>query len=190
MARTRTFIAVEVGDVIRTKVAAVQQQLAKSGAAAKWVEKDSLHVTLLFLGEVDVNDLAGICRATTNAAAKEAPFVMRVTGVGAFPTPRRPKILWGGITKGADSLTRLHAAIEAPLLELGCYRQEDRAFTPHLTLGRTKGEDDGNLLAAEMPKFEAWDGGYTTVEDVLVMTSEMRREGPEYTVIGRATLGG
>jgi 2'-5' RNA ligase len=190
MARTRTFIAVDVNGAIRTAATAVQRTLMKTGAQARWVEAESLHLTLLFLGEVDDNDLARICRVVANVANTEAPFLLTVAGVGAFPTPRRPKVIWGGITDGADALTRLHTAIEAPLLELGCYRTEDRAFTPHLTLGRLKGEEDGNLIAPELSKLADWKGGYTQVEEVLVMSSEMRRNGPEYTVVGRAALMG
>jgi 2'-5' RNA ligase len=189
MPRTRTFIGVDVGDDIRTRAAALQADLAGSGADVKWVEPPNLHVTLLFLGEVDDRELVDVCRAVTAAARRESPFPLRVAGVGAFPTPRRPKILWGGVTDGADNLARLHAAIEAPLLDAGTYRREDRAYTPHLTLGRAKSDEDGNLLAPLLPKLLAWDGGQTMIDEVLVYSSELRRDGPEYTVVARAPLG-
>ena len=190
MARTRTFIGVAVDAAIRAAAKSMQQTLARSGAEVKWVEEENLHVTLLFLGEIDDGDLVSACRAASKAAEKEPPFNLRVGGVGAFPTPRRPKVLWGGITDGAEALLRLHAAIAEPLLALGAYRQEERGYTPHLTLGRTKGEEDSNLLALELPKHLSWSAGQTPVEEVLVYRSELRRDGVEYTVLGRSPLKG
>jgi 2'-5' RNA ligase len=190
MPRTRTFIGLDVNEDIRTRAAALQAELAGSGADVNWVEPHNLHVTLLFLGEVDDRDLVDVCRIVATVAQQVPSFPLRVSGVGAFPTPRRPKIIWGGITDGADPLFRLHAALETPLLELGAYRREDRAYTPHLTLGRAKSDEDGNRLAPLLSKLMAWDGGQTMIDEVIVYASELRRSGPEYTVLGRGELGG
>jgi RNA 2',3'-cyclic 3'-phosphodiesterase len=190
MARTRTFIAVEISDDIRNNTVALQEALAKTGATVKWVEPENLHVSLLFLGEVDDRELHAVCRAVKEVAATEPPFPLRVSGVGAFPTPRRPKILWAGITDGAGELKRLYERLEAKLLELGCYRKEERGYTPHLTLGRVKGEADGFALAPELAKRLAWDGGRTVVDEVVVFASVLEKDGPVYTVLGRGELTG
>jgi 2'-5' RNA ligase len=190
MARTRTFIGIDIGDAIRGSAAALQKELAKGGAEVKWASPESMHVTLLFLGEVDDRELHSVCRAVKEAAAGEPPFALRVAGVGAFPTARRPKVLWAGITDGAEPLQRLNAALEEEMLELGCYRKEERGYTPHLTLGRVKGDADSFALASEIPKRLAWNGGSATVDEVLVYSSETDRDGPVYTVIGRAPLAG
>jgi 2'-5' RNA ligase len=188
MSRVRTFIGVETGPDIRKAAGDVQAALARSGAAVKWTEPANLHVTLLFLGDVDDRDLMSVCRIVSKAAEAEKAFPLSIAGIGAFPTPRRPKVIWGGIADGMESLVRLHAALEQPLFDLGCYRREDRAYTPHLTLGRVDGEEDGNIIAAELPKYLTWAGGETVVDEVLVYSSELRRSGPEYTVLGRAPL--
>jgi 2'-5' RNA ligase len=190
MSRVRTFLAVDVGDDIRAAATDLQQQLARSGAAVKWVTPESMHVTLLFLGDVDERELMTVCRAAATAVRNEEPFQLEVAGVGAFPTPRRPKVVWGGITAGAEELSRIQAALEGRLMDLGLYRKEDRGYTPHLTLGRVNREEDGHALAAELPKWADWHGGQTAVGEVLVMRSDLRRDGPEYTVMGRAPLGG
>jgi 2'-5' RNA ligase len=190
MARIRTFIAVDVGAEARKRAAALQQQLAKTGAEVKWVAPDQMHLTLLFLGDVDELDLVKVCRAVQEVAAREPPFPLRVSGVGAFPNARRPKIVWAGITDGADALRRLYGLLEEKLLDLGVYRKEDRDYTPHLTLGRLKAEGGEHTLARELPKLLAWDGGRSVVDEVLVYSSELRRDGPEYAIMGRAELGG
>jgi 2'-5' RNA ligase len=84
----------------------------------------------------------------------------------------------------------LHDALEAPLLELGCYRREERAYTPHLTLGRVKGQAAAEPLAAAVKQFERWQGGQTQVREVQVLSSELRPDGPEYMVLSRAPLRG
>ncbi len=189
MARTRTFIGIDIGDGIRNNAVSLQETLAKTGAEVKWASPDSLHVTLLFLGEVDDRELHPVCKAVAAVAATEPAFTLRVGGVGAFPNARRPKVVWGGVTDGAESLQRLNAALEEEMLELGCYRTEERGYTPHLTLGRVKGDSDSALLAADLPKRLNWDGGRFAVDEVLVFSSDMERGGPVYTVIGRAPLG-
>jgi 2'-5' RNA ligase len=190
MGRTRTFIAVDIGESICDAAVSLQETLAKTGASVRWASAESLHVTLLFLGEVDDRDLHAVCRAVQEVAATEPPFALRVSGVGAFPNTRRPKIVWAGITEGAEPLQRLHDDLETRMLALGCYRKEERAYTPHLTLGRVKGDTDGSALAPELAKRQAWDGGRTTVDEVLVFSSELEKDGPVYTVIGRGELKG
>jgi 2'-5' RNA ligase len=190
MPRTRTFIGIDVSEGIRDSAVAFQEALANTGAQVKWASPESMHVTLLFLGDVDDRELHAICRAVQDVAAREPPFQLRVSGVGAFPNTRRPKIVWGGVTEGAEALQRLYDDLETRMLDLGCYRKEERGYTPHLTLGRVRGESDGHILASELAKRTAWEGGRTMVEEVLVYSSEMDRDGPVYTVIGRAELKG
>jgi RNA 2',3'-cyclic 3'-phosphodiesterase len=175
---------------IRQRAAALQQTLAKCGAAVKWVEANQMHITLHFLGEVDDRELYAIMKAMKQSTRNEPSFRVSVGGVGAFPTVRRPKTLWGGIREGDEELRRLHAAGEPGLTAVGVYRREDRGYTPHLTLGRVKDEADGQLLAAELLNYADWFGGDFVVEELLLMQSELRREGPEYSIVGRAELGG
>jgi len=89
-----------------------------------------------------------------------------------------------------EPLQRLYASLEEKMLNLGCYRKEERGYTPHLTLGRAKSDADGFALAGELQKRLAWDGGRVPVDEVLVFSSQLDRDGPVYTVIGRAPLTG
>ncbi|HVK16253.1 MAG TPA: RNA 2',3'-cyclic phosphodiesterase [Fimbriiglobus sp.] len=190
MGRTRTFIGVEVGNDVRQNAVTLQQSLARSGAAVSWASATNLHVTLLFLGEVDDRELHAVSRAMADAVAGEPPFALRVQGVGAFPNLRRPKTVWAGIADGAAELVRLHGLLEPPLLALGAYRREDRTYSPHLTLGRVKSEADGQALAPVLPKYADWTGGRTTVSELVLFASDLRRDGPVYTVLARGPLSG
>ena len=188
MARLRTFIALDLGKPIRARLVSLQEQLTAGASEVKWVEPDNLHVTLLFLGEVDQREVIDVCRAVEQAAGSISTYSLTVGGVGCFPNARRPRILWAGVSAGAAETIALHDAIERPLLELGCYRREERRFTPHVTLGRIRGERSVPGLDKVIAKHETWQGGETTIAEVQVMSSELTRDGPKYTVLSRVHL--
>jgi 2'-5' RNA ligase len=131
-----------------------------------------------------------VCRVVSDVAGGLSPFEMTVAGAGCFPSARRPRTLWVGIGEGLQELVALHDALEPPLLDLGCYRREERQYTPHVTLGRVKGEAGADQLAAAITRRADWQGGRVAVREVLVMSSELGRDGPTYTVLGRGKLGG
>jgi 2'-5' RNA ligase len=188
MARLRTFIAVDIGKAIRERAVALQETLACAGTDVKWVERENLHVTMLFLGEVDERAVPDVCRVVADCCGQQAPFPMSVEKVGCFPNPRRPRVLWIGVGEGTQELCALHDALEPPLMELGCYRREERQYTPHITLGRVKSDHPTEKLAAALAKQAGWQGGETTVRELLVLSSELRPQGPMYTVLSRAKL--
>lgn len=186
--RLRTFIAVDLGKPLRERLVALQAQLAQSGAAVKWVETENLHVTLLFLGEVDERELPPLCRAVSVVCGRHDRFDLRLETVGCFPNPRRPRVVWAGVGAGASELVALHDALEPPLLELGCYRREERQYTPHITLGRVQSDQSADALTATLLKQARWRGGEVEVREVQVMSSQLTPRGPEYAVLSRAKL--
>lgn len=190
MARARTFLAVDLDPAVRQAATALQASLAKSVPGVKWADPATFHITLQFLGEVDDRELHAVCRVADAVARRLPPFALGLGGVGAFPNPRRPKVVWAGVTAGAGELQRLFTELEDGLLEAGAYRRENRAYTPHLTLGRLADDAGGADLAGVLPKFQTWAGGQTAVGEVVVFTSQLRRDGPEYTPVGRAALRG
>ncbi len=189
MKPTRTFVAINPGTPIRDRLVSLQENLARTGADVKWVEHDNLHLTLLFLGEVDQRNLTAVCRAVAAATATQPAFPMTVEEAGAFPNARRPRTLWVGVGSGSQEVCALHDAVESALLDLGCYRREERGFTPHLTLGRVKADHAADELAAALAKHGDWCAGEAAVREVLVMGSELTGQGPVYTVLSRAKLG-
>jgi RNA 2',3'-cyclic 3'-phosphodiesterase len=188
MPRTRTFIAIELSKPIRDRLVSLQQSLAEAAPDVKWVEPANLHVTLLFLGEVDDRELPAVCRAVQEALADQPAFAMSVAGAGCFPNPRRPRVLWVGIGQGVQEVVAVHDAMETPLLALGCYRREKRRYTPHVTLGRRRGEGPADALGRELAKHQAFQAGELSVSAIHVMASELTSAGPSYSVLSRAKL--
>jgi len=188
MARMRPCIAVDLGKVVRDRCIALQETLARAGTDVKWVEEQNLHLTLLFLGEVVDRDTPALCRAVADCCAQHPPFTLSVETVGCFPNPRRPRVVWAGVGAGHADLCALHDDLESPLLELGCYRREERQYTPHITLGRAQGERPREKIVPALGRQAAWSAGETDVREVCVLSSELRSGGPTYTLLSRARL--
>jgi 2'-5' RNA ligase len=149
---------------------------------------ENLHVTLLFLGEVVDRDVPTLCQAVADCCAQHEPFILSVETVGCFPNPRRPRTIWAGVGAGTQEVCALHDALEPPLLALGCYRREERQYTPHITLGRVKGDRPTDRLATALARQAGWRAGETEVREVRVLSSELTPKGPIYTVLSRAPL--
>ncbi len=190
MPRIRTFLALDLGEKIRTQLVNLQEALTPLMPEVKWVEPENLHLTLLFLGEISDRDLLPVCRATQKVAQTTGNLTFTVQGVGGFPNLRRPRVLWIGVERGREELITLHDALESPLLELGCYRREERLFTPHVTLGRLKSDPTEEALAAITGKYQAFRAGEASIKELLVMSSELMASGPNYTIMSRAKFSG
>jgi 2'-5' RNA ligase len=190
MARLRTFIALPLPRTVRSRLVSLQERLGGAGTRAKWVEEENLHVTLVFLGEVEDRALNDVCRVVTDTCATLPGFPACIEGLSGFPNLRRPRTLWVGLSEGAERATQLHDSLETSLLELGCYRREEKQYTPHITLGRLKGEELSEEMTAALGRCKNWQAGEFDVEEVQVLSSELTSDGPIYTVLSRARLGG
>ena len=140
----------------------------------------------------DVADLAALIRADIESGA-EPQSAWLVQALVSLDRARAEPILLGLLRESKyemDATWGLCAALEEKMLGLGGYRTEGRGYTPHLTLGRVRAEADGAAVAGELQKRLAWNGGRVAVGEVLVYSSEAERDGPVYTVIGRAPLAG
>lgn len=192
MPKTRTFIAVEAVDGAQVGALAAIDRLKSSVDGVKWVAPDNLHWTIQFLGDLDDREMAEACMRTVRVAAKHQAFELEARGVGAFPSIQRPRTLWLGAGAGGEQFCALQADIEDSLYELG-FRGENRAFTPHLTIGRqasraTAGPGAMQSLSERLAKLADFDGGIMGVDEVTVFASELTREGPVYSVLARAKL--
>jgi len=186
--KLRTFIAVELPDDLRARAVAVARQLATVAPEVKWVEPQSLHWTLQFLGNVEEREIGEICAAVAEAVLAHEPFDLQLRGAGAFPSSDRPRTLWLGVGQGQDEMIALQASIERSIEPLG-FRGEARRYTPHLTIGRPGRGGRPGELARELAALADYDGGTMLVDEVTVYSSELTRGGPIYTPLGIAPLG-
>ena len=190
MARTRTFIAVEVSEDVLDSTSQLIESLRQCDADVRWVASQNRHVTLKFLGDQPDKRLGDICSAAQRAARQVEPFHAQFHGVGAFPNLQRPRTLWVGVSQGSEGFQQLFAALEEELGQVGIAK-ERRGFQPHLTIGRVR-QAGGHRrnLAQQLEGYAEFDVGGTIVRTAIVYASRLEREGPVYTVLAQAPLGG
>ena len=139
----RTFVGVDVGDAVRREVTRVVSSLTGKIEAVKtppkvvWVKPAALHVTIKFLGEVEPSELERL-QELLAPPIPIAPFELVWRGIGTFPSPKHPRALWLGVTNGAAALAAVEAEVSRRLAGAGAFELDDRAFLPHLTIGRVK----------------------------------------------------
>jgi 2'-5' RNA ligase len=142
----RSFVAVEIPAEIQGALARSIAPLQKAlpDQLIRWVAPQNVHLTLKFLGDVSPANLEQLAGALKAEALTHDPFTMSVGGLGAFPNPRRARILWIGLEAPA-ALMALLRGVEAVSARLG-YPSEDRPFSPHLTVGRVRQNVSGSDL--------------------------------------------
>jgi RNA 2',3'-cyclic 3'-phosphodiesterase len=190
---TRTFIAVAIPAPLGEKLTRLQARLAPEIPAVRWTSTLPFHVTLVFLGDVRNADLNQVCAVVSEAASPVPPFEVRVQGIGAFPNPARPRVIWAGLRSPEPSpLVQLRETIARDLSKIG-YRSDKDRFTPHATLGRIK-PDRRNPPAPDLTKilstYENWDAGTFTVRELTTFASTLTPQGPVYAPLAQARLAG
>ncbi len=185
----RAFIALEIDDAIRDAVARAQRAIGDADAKVRWVAPANLHVTLHFLGEVADEDIADVCDVVAAAAGEVQPFEFAVRGVAAVPPRGRSlRMLWAGVDDPTGRLVRLQAHLGLALEGLG-FRQERRAFRPHITVARVRFARDADAFRRAAAPSAEEHFGTRLAEEVVAFSSELTRTGPIYAPLARAPLG-
>jgi 2'-5' RNA ligase len=194
MARTtRTFVALPVPSLLGDKLTRLQELLGSKISSVRWSSGLPFHLTLAFLGDVPDPDLNRVCKAVAEASLPFSCFELCLEGVGAFPSPARPRVLWAGLA-AADMtpLAELQKVIIKKMTAIG-YRPEDQRFTPHVTLGRIRSDHRGHVspdLTTVLQDYLTWSAGTFVVRDVVTFASTLTPEGPAYAQLARAPLAG
>jgi RNA 2',3'-cyclic 3'-phosphodiesterase len=188
---TRTFIAIPIPDSIGQQLAGWQRALAPEIPGCRWVESQPLHITLGFLGDVRNRDLNDLCLGVAAAAEPTSRFELNVEGLGAFPSPARPRVVWAGIT-AADlgPLGTLRESVVRAATKAG-YRPDDPRFHPHVTLGRIRSDRGRPCDLTEIVRREqARSAGSFPVVEVVTYASTLGPGGGVYAPLNRARFKG
>ncbi|SPF45490.1 2',5' RNA ligase [Candidatus Sulfotelmatobacter kueseliae] len=193
----RLFIAVDIDDAIRERIARFIEGVQGFAPDARWVKPESLHVTLKFIGEQPEAAVEQIKLALGTISGNAAEIQFR--GYGFFPTAKSARVFWIGMEAGPQ-LALLAATIDTQMAALGVAR-EARAFSPHLTLARGPGgsgaprwrKEDGlhrsflrlqeKLAALPAPEF-----GTMTAREFFLYQSQLSPKGSKYMKLARFAL--
>jgi 2'-5' RNA ligase len=133
----RAFVAVFPPPEVQEALAGAARGLPIAGKV-RLTPTANVHLTLKFLGDVPEDDLGRVAEALEPLREKHDPFEARISGFGAFPSPKKARVLWAGVGEGSDRLRALAEDVEESLEPLG-FERENRPYVPHLTLGRARG---------------------------------------------------
>lgn len=183
----RLFIAVEINEEIRKKLAAFQSVLKKSDADVGWVAPENLHITLKFIGNIDEGQVGAIVTIIKETVTHIKPFDLDYTGVGVFPTEKNPRIVFADIVDIAGVLANLHEKLDNRLMALGV-EHEDRKFVAHLTLGRIRSRRNVTKLIEKLLTFRNVQFGAENVTQIVLMKSDLSPNGPTYTQLHSVDL--
>src|ERR1051325_2525991 len=175
---SRMFVAIELDESTRAAVAREQQMAWRLAANApmKFVDPKQAHLTLAFLADVPSPQCDQLIAAMQQPIDGIGPFDVAFGGLGVFPMRGAPRVLWLGVQDGAREVVALQHAVATRIASLGL-TLEDRAFHPHLTLGRwrqARPSDRPDLRA------DARSTGTMRVERVTLFESRLSSEGPAH----------
>ncbi len=182
----RAFISVDVGH--RIDWHGLRKELTNVDRGIRAVRAEQLHLTLRFLGDIDDGLVEGIERVIASAVRGVAPFPLHFEGVGAFPNPRRARVVWIGL-RGAEPLVEMSHIIERGVADLG-FSPEKRPFRPHATVARVKHLRRHERLTSLLERWGDRSFGVMEVRTLELKRSQLTPQGPIYSTVHSTPLEG
>ena len=183
----RAFVAVEMPGPVRKALEEVQSGLKQLNIRARWVRPENIHLTLKFLGNIPAGHVPSIGEVLRVVAQAHGRFSLAAAGLGVFPDIRHPKIIWVGLTSRPEALTPLQQDLDGRLAALG-FPREEKPFRGHLTIGRFRAEGFPGPVADAVKRHAAAEFGTFAVDEIVLMKSDLRPEGPLYEPLAREKL--
>ncbi len=181
----RAFIAVDISDEVRNNLVKAREMIGNKAAKIKFVERENLHVTLKFLGEIDETLVEEVKKALGEIAKKHKKHRVRVRGVGVFPNPNYVRVIWAGV-ENDEGIRAIANDVEREMRRLGF--RKDKDFVAHVTIGRVKFVRDKPALAATLKSLANEDFGEFEVGSIELKKSTLTPKGPIYETIERFEL--
>lgn len=177
----RSFLAFDMdSESVLKKLTEVQTLLVRTGADLKVVEPKNIHITIRFLGNVTPKTVEEIFEGMKRVLF--VPFDVKICGAGAFPDVRYPRVVWAGITEGADKLKEIFSQLEPHLRGLG-FAPDPKGFSPHLTIARVRSGRNKAELAKSISENVAYEFGTVRAACLRLKRSELTPKGPIYSTL-------
>lgn len=175
-------MAADIPEEVRTEAARRRDGLRASIPQGRWPPKENWHLTLRFLGSVPSAAIDEVAAIVETTAVRHDRFDAALEGLGAFSSVRRARVLWVGVTDGAERLPALARDLN---LALGAFEPlEDRPFVPHLTLARF----NPPVAVAEALSSSSWDRQVFEVAEIVLYRSHLGRPTSRFEVLARSLL--
>jgi len=177
----RSFLAFDIeNDTVRNRLAKAQALLFQTGADVKLVETENIHVTMRFLGDINTGMVEKIFVEMKKIPF--TPFDVHIKGLGVFPNLHYPRVVWAGITEGAEQLRSVFSQLESQLRGLG-FAPDSKGFSPHLTIARVRSGRNKAQLAEFITKNADYEFGTIKAECLRLKKSSLSPKGPTYSTL-------
>jgi len=185
----RTFIAIELPSEIKDSLRRLQEKLKASKADVKWVEPNNIHLTLKFLGEIDDKKLEEIIKIIDDTAKEKNKFQIHISSLGAFPKIDFPRVIWVGVDIGDKETKQIAQELEEKIAKIGIPK-EDRPFSSHITIGRTRSSLNREKLAQDLKNKAELNGERLEfyVTKIILFKSTLTPRGPIYETLNETNL--
>ncbi len=187
----RVFISINLPPAAQKELGGLTEKLQKAHWPVRWEKPEKIHITLVFLGEIQQSKLPKLQTAVESGSKEIKPFETSFKGLGAFPDFVKPRVVWVGLKGDLKSLAALQKGIEKELKKAKIWFDK-KPFVPHMTIGRVKkGISQGALrdLGKKIAKLRKIDlQSRILVKTVDIMKSELRPTGSVYTRLAKVNL--
>ncbi|PIP23108.1 MAG: RNA 2',3'-cyclic phosphodiesterase [Candidatus Nealsonbacteria bacterium CG_4_8_14_3_um_filter_39_7] len=181
--KKRTFVAINLPEKIREKLVSEQKEVGdlfpQSSDFVRWAKKDNLHITLSFIGSINDEEILEICEKIREITKKQEPFSISLNKIIYGPPGKNPRMIWAMGEKSPE-LAFLRNELE---------KSSSKPISPHITLGRIKAWQFDKIELEERPEISKEIFLDFEVSSLELMESELKKTGPEYTVLESFELG-
>ena len=188
--KIRSFLAFELPFEIRNIVARVSRELSQSALKARWVKVDNIHLTVVFMGNIETGDIQGIGQGVKEVCQTFPPFDLSLRGIGCFPNRRNPRVLWLGLDGDIEPMADFRDALQEHLTGFGI-KEEKRKFKPHLTLARFRKPKKMDFKEEQLlSKYEDISSSVCSLKELVLFKSDLKPTGAVYTKVDAWPLTG
>lgn len=178
----RIFTAFDLPLSMNEELYGVAKRIMGKETGVKCTNPRNIHVTLHFFAELERDRVEALLATCQTVLDGERSFTVRIRGVGSFPNNRAPRIIWAGISEGADRIAEIKHALDKALTPQG-FGIEKRAFVSHLTIARVKFCHDQRGLQQRLESESAFSLQETVINELHVIKSTLTQDGPVYEIL-------
>ena len=189
--RFRLFVAIGVPEDVKARILEAQRELRSvlTDEAVRWTRPEQFHLTLRFLGNVEAAQTGPLADALRSALAGFGVLRLRASGIGFFPRPRSPRVVWAGVSEEAGRLPGLWAAVQTAT-DAFTSEAPEKSFTGHITLARIKSirPREAEALSSRANDLGQAAFGEWTSAEVEIVRSQLSPKGAQYSTLAALPL--
>jgi 2'-5' RNA ligase len=186
MSFIRSFIAIEIeNEETLKRIIKLKHVLEDLDLDAKFVEDENIHLTIRFLGEVPLSTIEQTKEVLEYVASIVKPFIIKIAGLGAFPSTNRPRVIWVGVVEGFEKLTEIRKIIDSEIMRRGLreVQRDQHEFSPHITIARLRSYKNLEKLKPLFLEYVNYEFGLSEITQIKLKKSTLTPRGPIYSDI-------